>query len=100
MKFKKKTGQKIQQCKQIKVFKYIEDYAYIKFQLLKLQTSDRNAQYKINSICTCQWQTTPVFLPGESQGQESLVGCRLWGCTGSDTTEMTQQQQQHGYTRD
>ena len=22
--------------------------------------------------------TTPVFLPGESQGQGSLVGCRLW----------------------
>ena len=26
-----------------------------------------------------QWQPTPVFLPGESQGWESLVGCRLWG---------------------
>ena len=38
--------------------------------------------------------TTPVFLPGESQGQGSLVGCRLWGCTESDTTEATQQQQQ------
>ena len=38
--------------------------------------------------------TTPVFLPGESQGQGSLVGSRLWGCTESDTTETTQQQQQ------
>ena len=28
-----------------------------------------------------KWQPTPVFLPGESQGQRSLVGCRLWGCT-------------------
>ena len=37
--------------------------------------------------------TTPVFLPGESQGQRSLVGCRLWGRTESDTTEATQQQQ-------
>ena len=26
-----------------------------------------------------KWQTTPVFLPGESQGRGSLVGCRLWG---------------------
>ena len=26
-----------------------------------------------------QWQPTPVFLPGESQGLGSLVGCRLWG---------------------
>ena len=33
--------------------------------------------------------TTPVFLPGESQGQGSLVGCRLWGCTELDTTEVT-----------
>ena len=33
--------------------------------------------------------TTPVFLPGESQGQGSLVGCHLWGCTKSDTTEVT-----------
>ena len=27
-----------------------------------------------------KWQPTPVFLPGESQGRWSLVGCRLWGC--------------------
>ena len=27
-----------------------------------------------------EWQPTPVFLPGESQGWGSLVGCRLWGC--------------------
>ena len=25
-----------------------------------------------------KWQPTPVFLPGESQGWGSLVGCRLW----------------------
>ena len=36
-----------------------------------------------------KWQPTPVFLPGESQVQGSLVGCRLWGCTESDTTEAT-----------
>ena len=34
-----------------------------------------------------KWQPTPVFLPGESQGQGSLVGCRLWGRADSDTTE-------------
>ena len=32
---------------------------------------------------------TPVFLPGESQGRRSLVGCRLWGRTESDTTKAT-----------
>ena len=41
-----------------------------------------------------KWQPTPVFLPGESQGRGSLVGCRLWGRTASDTTEMTWQRQQ------
>ena len=25
-----------------------------------------------------EWLPTPVFLPGESQGLGSLVGCRLW----------------------
>ena len=34
-----------------------------------------------------KWQPTPVFLPGESQGWGSLVGCHLWGHTESDTTE-------------
>ena len=41
-----------------------------------------------------KWQPTPVFLPGEPQGLRSLVGCRLWGRTESDTTEATWQQQQ------
>ena len=33
--------------------------------------------------------THSSVLPGESQGQGSLVGCRLWGRTESDTTEVT-----------
>ena len=36
-----------------------------------------------------KWQPTPVFLPGESQGWGSLVGCCLWGRTELDTTEAT-----------
>ena len=36
-----------------------------------------------------QWHPTPVLLPGESQGRGSLVGCRLWGRTESDTTDAT-----------
>ena len=39
-----------------------------------------------------KWQPIPVFLPGESQGQQSLVGCCRWGSTESDMTEATQQQ--------
>ena len=34
-----------------------------------------------------KWQPTPVFLPGESHGQRSLVGYRPWGCKESDATE-------------
>ena len=33
--------------------------------------------------------THSSVLAGESQGWGSLVGCRLWGCTESDTTEVT-----------
>ena len=33
--------------------------------------------------------TTPVFLPGESQGRGSLVGCCPWGCPESDTIDVT-----------
>ena len=34
-----------------------------------------------------KWQPTPVFLPGKSHGQRSLVGYRSWGCKELDTTE-------------
>ena len=36
-----------------------------------------------------KWQATPVFLPRESHGQQSLVGYSPWGHTESDTTEVT-----------
>ena len=36
-----------------------------------------------------KWQPTPVFLPGGSQGWQSMVGCCLWGRTESDTIEET-----------
>ena len=39
--------------------------------------------------CTRVWQPTPVFPPGESYGQRSLVGYSLWGRIESDTTETT-----------
>ena len=38
-----------------------------------------------------KWQPTPVFLPGESHGRRSPVGCSPWGRTESDTTEATWQ---------
>ena len=36
-----------------------------------------------------EMQSTPVFLPGESQGRGILVGYCLWGRRESDTTEAT-----------
>ena len=36
-----------------------------------------------------KWQPIPVFFPGESQGRGNLGGCRLWGRTESDTTDVT-----------
>ena len=39
-----------------------------------------------------KWQPTPGFLPGESQGRGSLVGCHPWGRTQLNTTEETYQQ--------
>ena len=34
-----------------------------------------------------KWLPTPVFMPGESHGQRSLVGYSPWGCKEWDTTE-------------
>ena len=34
-----------------------------------------------------EWQPPPVFLPGESHGQKSLMGYSPWGHTELDTTE-------------
>jgi len=51
--------------------------------------SDYRFQNSKNLGVRRKWQPTPVFLPGESQGRGSLVGCHLWGHTESDTTEAT-----------
>ena len=50
---------------------------------------DGQHRNQIDYILCRKWQPSPVFLPGESQGQGSLVGCRLWGHTESDMTEVT-----------
>ena len=42
-----------------------------------------------------KWQPTPLFLPRESRGQRSLMGCCPWGHTESDTTEVTQHAYMH-----
>ena len=41
-----------------------------------------------------KWQPTPVLLPGESHGQGSLAGSGPWGRRESDTTEVTEPEQE------
>ena len=53
------------------------------------QLSDFTFTFHFHALARRKWQSTPVFLPGESQGRGSLVGFRLWGHTESDTTEVT-----------
>ena len=45
-------------------------------------------------VCVCiymyiymrrAWQPTPIFMPGESHGQRSLVGYNLWYCKETGT---------------
>ena len=38
-------------------------------------------------LCRRKWQPTPVFWPGESHGERSLVGYSPQGCKESDTTD-------------
>ena len=54
---------------------------------------ERQCQRMLKLLHNCahltHWQPTPVFLPGESQGRRSLMGCHLWGRTELDMTEAT-----------
>ena len=42
-----------------------------------------------------KWQPTPIFLPGKSHGQRSLVGCSPWGHKELDTTERVNNNKSH-----
>ena len=59
------------------------------FYLVKILPLTLIFEYKQRRDWRRKWQPTPVFLPRESQGWGSLVGCRLQGCTESDPTEAT-----------
>ena len=49
-------------------------------------------------LCRRAWQPTPVFLPGESYGQRSLVGYSPQGGKESNTTEVTEYAHTHACT--
>ena len=45
------------------------------------------------------WQPTPVFLPGESHGQRSLVSYSPWGSRKVDMTERLTHTHTHTHTQ-
>ena len=47
-------------------------------------TTNVKVAYIVKKYKRRKRQPTPVFLPGESQGWGSLVGCHLWSLTESD----------------
>ena len=51
--------------------------------------SDFTFTFHFHALEKAMAPPTPVFLPGESQGQGSLVGCHLWSRTELDMTEAT-----------
>ena len=55
-------------------------------QYIKDDCKNKSNKKQIKEIAS-SLQPTPVFLPGESQGQRSLVGYSPWGHKESDTTE-------------
>ena len=54
----------------------------------RTRLSDFTFTFHFHALET-EMATPPAFLPGESQGLGSLMGCRLWGRTESDMTEAT-----------
>ena len=54
----------------------------------RIQLSDFTFTFHFHAL-EKEMQPTPVFLPGESQGRGSLVGCCLWGRPESDMMEAT-----------
>ena len=55
----------------------------LKSLLMKVKEGSEKVGLKLNI------QKTKIMASGESQARGSLVGCRLWGRTESDTTEAT-----------
>ena len=66
----------------------MESVGKIKVPML-IQYKHRKRQNFVLLLAKPNRDPSPVFLPGESQGQRSLVGCRLWGRTELDMTEET-----------
>ena len=80
----------MQHCKSIKIPWTEEPGRLQSMGSLESDTTER-LHFHFSLSCTGEGNGNPltVFLPGESQGRGSQVGCHLWGRTESDTTEAT-----------
>ena len=67
----------------------IENISKNKSEIKKTISEINNTLEGIHSPTKSLLLRVDCFLPGESQGWGSLVGCPLWGRTESDTTEAT-----------
>ena len=84
-----KAGLKLN-IQETKIMHGIYSYHFMANRWGKNGNSDRLYFLGLQNHCwRRKWQPAPVFLPGESQGQRSLVGCCLWGRTESGTIEAT-----------
>ena len=57
--------------------------------LSKMTAIARSQELNVKRRCFAKALDTPVFLPGESPGPRSLLGCHLWGRTELDMTDVT-----------
>ena len=77
--------------KNVQLYTHTHIYIVFLFHILFHYGLSQDIEY--SSLCYIvqrrKWQLTPVFLPRESQGHRSLVGCRLWRHTELDMTEVT-----------
>ena len=76
----------------INVIRYLKFLSYMGVELIYSVVFISGVQQNDSGIhihWRRRWHPTPVLLPGKSHGQGSLVGCRLWGHTELDTTEVT-----------
>ena len=74
------------------IFNLYTEYIMRNAGLDEVQAEIKIAGRNINNLKYAEEKamaTHSVFLPGESQGWGSLVGCHLWGHTESDNTEVT-----------
>ena len=92
------------------IYTYIFIPGSIPYTYIAMHSSRRHI-YMYMCVCVCvyihiiyiciyilkTWQPTPVFLPGESHGQRSLVDYSPWGRKESDMTEVTEHTCTHIY---